>query len=170
VGRFASVLVVVTALAMSACASLGGVQAVVQPPQFRVAAEQQAEIRLLGPATNRPAGGASVRLWAHVQNPNAFGITLSALDGTLFLEGLQAALVDFPLGLPLAAAQDTVIPLDVIVGFADVPRVASSLLGAVGRNQAQYRLEGRARVNAGFLGQPVFGPLTIVEGTVPVLR
>jgi hypothetical protein len=165
---FASVLLAI--LALAGCASLGELSTVVQPPQFQVAEERQAELRLLGPTIDRPAGGAAVRLWARVQNPNAFGITLSALNGTLFLEGHQAALVEFPLGLPLPAAQDTVIPLDVVIGFADVPRVASSLLGAVGRNQAQYRLEGQAQVNAGLLGQPVFGPLTVVEGTVPIVR
>jgi hypothetical protein len=159
-----------SALFLAACVPLSELPVVVQPPQFQVAGERQAEIRLLGPSLDRPAGGAAVRLWARVQNPNAFGITLSALDGTLFLEGQQAALVDFPLGLPLPAAQDTVIPLEVVVGFADVPRVASSLLQAVGRNEAQYRMEGRVRVNAGMLGQPVFGPLTIVEGSVPIVR
>jgi hypothetical protein len=51
-----------------------------------------------------------------------------------------------------------------------VPRLAPVLLQAVERSEAQYRLDGQVRVDAGLLGQPVFGPMTFLQGTVPVLR
>src|SRR5215203_7527214 len=91
------------AVAAQACASLEGLRALVQPPSFRQG-EQPAEVRLVGPSANRPFGGATVRLWTDVSNPNPFGFTLGTLDGTLFLEGSRAAAA-FPLGLPLGAQQ-----------------------------------------------------------------
>jgi hypothetical protein len=168
--RHSIYLVWTTLLLLSGCATLGGLEAVVQPPTFEVARDRQAELRLLGPSPQRPLGGASVRLWARVQNPNRLGITLSALNGTLFLQGHRATAVDFPLGLPLLASQDTVIPFDILVGFADVPQLAPSLLQVVERGEASYRLEGLLRVDAGLLGQPTFGPTTFLEGTAPVFR
>jgi hypothetical protein len=168
--RHRSLVLWVAVATLAGCGPLAGLQAVVQPPSFEVAQGHQAELRLLGPAANRPLGGASLRVWARVHNPNRLGIMLTQLDGTLFLEGQQAALVEFPLGLPLAAVQDTVIPLDVVIGFADVPHLANVLLQAATRGEASYRLDGNVGVDAGMLGQPIFGPMTFVQGMVPVLR
>src|SRR5512145_3434502 len=83
------------------CATLEGLRALVQPPKFEEAEGQPAEIRLLGPGANRPLGGAAVRIWTKVTNPNPFGITLGTLSGTLLLDGTRAATAEFPLGLPL---------------------------------------------------------------------
>lgn len=163
-------LLALLALALPGCAPLAGLGAVIQPPRFEMASDRPSELRLLAPAAERPLGGAAVRLWARVENPNAFGLTLSTLAGTLFLEGQQAAQADFPLGLPLAAAADTVIPLDLIVSFADVPGLANVALQLVERSQLGYRLDGRASVDAGLLGQPVFGPMTLLEGLLHVRR
>jgi hypothetical protein len=168
--KFRSILWVAPLALLGACASLEGLNTAVQPPTFQVAQERQAELRIVGPSANRPMGGASVRLWARIHNPNPLGISLAALDGTLFLQGQQATQVNFPLGLPLLARQDTVIPFDIVVGFADVPRLAPLLLQAAERNEAAYRLDGTVRVDAGMLGQPVFGPMTFLEGTTPVRR
>jgi hypothetical protein len=160
----------VAALALLAgCATLESM-AVVQPPTFSVAGDRQAQLMLAGPSVDQPLGGARVRLWARVHNPNALGITLGALNGALFLEGQRATAVDFPLGLPLPAAQDTVIPFDIVLGFADVPQLGPALMQALNRGDAQYRLEGRLQVDAGLLGQPVFGPMTFLEGAVPIFR
>ena len=76
-----------------------------QPPTFEQAPGQPAEIRLLTPSFDDPLGGANVRLWMNVGNPNPFGFTLSTLQTTLFLEGSRAAIGEFPLGLPLGARQ-----------------------------------------------------------------
>ena len=75
------------AIALAGCALLEPLRAFVQPPKFEEADDRNAEIRLLGPGVNRPLGGASLRLWATVTNPNRFGFTLSTLRGALFPQG-----------------------------------------------------------------------------------
>ena len=151
------------AVAAQACASLEGLRALVQPPSFRQG-EQPAEVRLVGPSANRPFGGATVRLWTDVSNPNPFGFTLGTLDGTLFLEGSRAAVADFPLGLPLAAGQRSTIPIDLSISFSDLPGLADVVRRAARREPVEYRLDGTIGVDAGSLGQPVFGPMTLVRG------
>jgi hypothetical protein len=74
--------------------------------------DQPAEIRLVGPSAERPIGGAVVRIWTRVSNPNAFGFRLATLRTTLLLDGSRAATGDFPLGLPLGPREETVVPLD----------------------------------------------------------
>lgn len=155
------------AVVLASCATLGQI---IQPPTFDVASGRQAELRLLGPSPSRPLGGAAVRLWADVTNPNAFGLTLSTVEGQLALDGVKAADVDLPLGLPLAAGQSTVIPLDIGIGFADVPRIATVLGRAVTNQEVEYQLVGRFGVDAGPLGRPTFGPNTLLRGTLRVER
>lgn len=111
-----------------------------------------------------------MRLNALVENPNPVGITLVALAGTLDLEGHEAADVDFPLGVPLDPGQATVVPLDISVGFANLPLLANALGGAVSEGRVDYALRGRVSVDAGLLGQPVFGPMTFLSGTVAARR
>lgn len=154
-------------LSLSGCATLGEI---LQPPRFSVVEGRDAELRLLGPGADRPIGGAAVRIWTRVQNPNSFGLTLSRLAGDLALEGTRAAGVDFPLGVPLTAAADTIIPLDVTLSFSDLPALAEVLTRAVGRNNVAYRLDGTLSVDAGLLGQPTFGPTTWVAGQMRVFR
>ncbi|HEV2129494.1 MAG TPA: LEA type 2 family protein [Longimicrobiaceae bacterium] len=160
-------LLLLLVLIASGCATLG--QGLL-PPRFEVAEDRQGELRLLLPTPARPMGGASVRIWARVQNPNPFGLTLSSVDGNLFMEERQAALVDFPLGLPLGAAQDTVIPLDIGINFADVPALRDVLTRAVVGSPVAYRLDGRMTVEAGVLGRPIFGPMTLLQGEVQTRR
>jgi hypothetical protein len=147
-----------------ACAELGGLGGLVQPPRFEQDEAQQAEIRLVGPSLNRPLGGAAVRIWTKITNPNAFGFTLGMLKGNLFLEGARAAEADFPLGLPLTARQETVIPLDLSISFSDLPGLADVIRRAAGGDRIAYRLDGTIGVDAGRLGQPVFGPMTLLRG------
>ena len=151
------------ALLLPACASLDGLRAFVQPPSFRQT-DQPAEVRLAGPSANRPFGGATVKLWTEVSNPNPFGFTLGTLDGTLFLEGTRAADAAFPLGLPLAAGQKSVIPIELSISFSDLPALADVVRRAARREPVEYRLDGTIGVDAGKLGQPVFGPMTLVRG------
>lgn len=153
--------------ALAACATLGSL---IQPPTFDRVAGRESELRLLGPSTSRPLGGAGVRVWARVGNPNAFGLTLTRLAGNLLLEGQQAATVDLPLGLPLVAQGDTIVPIDLSVSFADVPGLANALRNAVTGNAITYRLVGNVTVDAGALGQPSFGPSTLLTGDLRVLR
>lgn len=159
----------VAVLLISSCASLGGLGAL-QPPRFAAADGRQAELRLLLPSAERPAGGAAVRLWARVENPNPLGLTLAAVAGGLSLDGRRAARVDFPLGLPLAAGQDTVVPLDVTLDARDLPGLAEVAAGALLGRSVPYRLDGTMSLDAGLLGRPEFGPLTLLEGSLRVQR
>jgi hypothetical protein len=151
-------------LALSACASLEGLRALIQPVRFEQAADRQSEIRLLSTQGSRSGGGATVRLWTDVTNPNPFGLTLSTVAATLFVDDVEAADADFPLGLPLQARQTETIPLDLTVGFANIPRLATVIRRAASGGGLQYRLEGTIGIDAGRFGQPTFGPMTLVSG------
>jgi hypothetical protein len=151
---------------LTGCAELNKLASLVQAPQFEQAPDHRAEIRMTGAGSGLPIGGAGVRLWARVTNPNPFSLTLGTLKGTLFLEDARAADVDFPLGLPLAAGGETTVPIDLSVSFANLPGLADSIRRAISRQPLAYRLEGTIGVDAGRLGQPVFGPLTLLRGDV----
>ncbi|MEO5511884.1 MAG: LEA type 2 family protein [Longimicrobiales bacterium] len=159
-------LAVIT-LGLAGCATLGQL---IQPPTFSAATTQQSQLRLLGPGAGHPLGGLGVRLYARVQNPNPFGLTLTRLAGNLFIENQRTANVDLPLGLPLRATQDTVLPIDISVSFADIPNIVNTLKNALTRNTVAYRLDGTFGVDAGALGQPSFGPQTLFGGDVRVVR
>jgi hypothetical protein len=148
-------------IVLQACAgmnSLGSLGALVQPPRFEQVPDQPAEVRLQG------MSGAGVRLWTRVTNPNPFGLRLGTLKGTLFLEESRGADVNFPLGLPLGAGAESIIPIDLSVSFADLPRLGGVAQRLLARQAVAYRLEGTIGVDAGRLGQPVFGPMTLLRG------
>ena len=146
------------------CATLGQLSAFVRAPQFQEAPDQPAEIRLLPPSQSNGLGGAGLRVWTKVTNPNPFGFTLARLEGTLFLDDVRAATADFPLGLPLGPRGDAVVPIDLSIDFSDLPQLTSVMRQLLARQSVAYRLEGTVGVNAGTLGTPVFGPMTIVKG------
>jgi hypothetical protein len=156
--------------AHAGCASLGGLGGLVQAPRFSRDEGRDAEIVLRGPSRDFPLGGAAVRIYARVANPNPFGLTLSTLVGDLFLDGTRAAAVDFPIGLPLVANDEAEVPIDLAIGFEDVPRLAQVIGRAISGSRLDYRLDGRIGVDAGALGRPTFGPMTILEGDVRVRR
>lgn len=155
------------AAAPAGCATL---QAAIQAPQFSMEEGRSSEIRLLGPSLNRPLGGAEVRVWARVHNPNAFGFTLTRLAGNVFLANAPAAQIDLPLGLPLEASGDAVIPIDLAISFADIPDLADEIAGAFAGQTLDYELRGTLAVDAGPFGQPSFGPSTWLDGQVRVVR
>jgi len=152
------------------CASLGPLAQIVQPPRFNQADHQPAEIRLIAPSLRNPTGGAGVRVWLEVTNPNAFGFTLSTVNATLALQGTRAATGDFPLGLPLRAGQSSVVPLDLSINFADVPNLASSVRKLATGGGIDYELDGTVGVEAGRLGTPTFGPMRLTSGELRVIR
>jgi hypothetical protein len=153
-------------LALGACSLLGDLGFMVQPPRFDEARDQPAEIRLVGPSVSRPLGGANVRLWATVTNPNRFGFTLSTLRGALFLQQARAADIDLPLGLPLIASATETFPIDFSLSFADLPQLADAIRRAVGREPLDYRFDGTVGIDAGQYGRPEFGPKTWLRGTL----
>jgi hypothetical protein len=154
---------------LEGCASLGAL-ALVRPPRFRGDPDRPAELRLVGPSLSNPLGGASVRLWARVENPNPFSLTLSTVAGRLFLEGTEAADVDLPLGLPLLSGAEETFPIDLSLSFQDVPRLADVLARAALGSEIRYRVDGTVGVDAGPMGRPTFGPLTLFQGDVRVRR
>ena len=158
------ILASVCALGVTACASLEGLRALVQAPKFEQEPGRQAEIRFLGPSRSLPMGGAGVRIWTRVSNPNPFSLTLGTLRGTLHIENSRAADVDFPLGLPLRSGEATSVQIDLSVSFSDLPGLANVVRRAAGREPLAYHLEGTIGVDAGQLGQPTFGPMTLVRG------
>ena len=152
------------ALSVAGCASLEGLRALIQPPRFEQANDRQSEIRLSTMQSGRVSPGATVRIWTDVTNPNPFGFTLSTVRATLWLDDVEAADADFPLGLPLQPRQTETIPFDLTVSFANVPRLATAIRQAASGGGLSYRLEGTIGVDAGRFGQPTFGPLTVVSG------
>lgn len=159
--------VVIGLWGLSGCAIL---PEVIQPPQFDHVTEPHSEIRVFGPRQHYPLGGAILRIWTRVHNPNPLSVRVTSIDGALFLEGIRAAGVDLPLGVPLLAGRDTIIPLDFDIGFADVPDLAQVALRAATGREFEYRIDGTVGVDAGALGEPVFGPLTLLRGEVTVIR
>lgn len=155
--------------ATTACATLG-LGDVLSAPRFSEVPEREPTMRILGPSAERPRGGAAIRLWTRVENPNPVGLTLASLVGELFLEDARAAGVDFPLGIPLPAGQDTVIPLELSVSFEDLPGLADAATRAITGQPLNYRLDGTVSVDAGALGAPSFGPSTLLRGELDVLR
>jgi hypothetical protein len=148
------------------CATLDQLASLVQAPRFEQAPDRDPELRLVGPGAGMPLGGAAVRLWTRVSNPNPFSLTLGTLEGTLFLEDSRAAEADFPLGLPLTAGGETIVPIELSVSFANIPGLADAIRRAVNREPLAYRLDGTIGVDAGRLGRPSFGPMTLLRGEV----
>jgi hypothetical protein len=155
-------------LALAGCAALSSIGVV--PLRFSEAASSPPELRLLLPSLERPLGGAALRLWARIENPNRFGLTLKDVAGDLLIQDAEAIAVDFPLGLPLVAQQDTVIPLDVSIRFDKLPKLASLARAALTGAPLPYRLDGSFSIDAGALGAPQFGPLTLLRGEIRVRR
>lgn len=155
------------ALAVAACATLGQLLGV-QEPVFQVAAGRSSTLRLGAPSITHPRGTATMRVWTQVTNPNAFGLTLSTLQGKLALEGRDLVDVDLPLGLPMPAAADTVIPLDLTFGFESLAALGSVASRLVTGDALEYELKGKLGVRAGPLGEPTFGPRTWLRGSVEV--
>lgn len=154
-------------LAGAACAGLGGLLGV-QEPRFELAAGRESTLRIGAPSLSHPRGSATVRLWTRVTNPNSFGMTLSALDGRLALEGEDLVDVELPLGLPLLAAGDTIVPLDLTFGFESFAALGSVATSILTRSEVSYELTGTLGVDAGPLGEPTFGPRTWLRGSVRV--
>jgi len=160
------VIVMALTVGSLACATLERLRGLVQAPQFSDVDDRRAEIRLVGPGSDAPLGGAAIRLWTRVKNPNAFGLTVATLRGSLFLEGSRAAEADFPLGLPLTAGGGAVIPLDLRVSFSDIPGLANAIRRAVAGDPLAYRLNGTVGVDAGQFGTPTFGPMDLLTGEI----
>jgi hypothetical protein len=152
------------------CAGLTQLAQFVQAPRFAQADNQPAELRFMTPSRSMPAGGAGIRIWLEVTNPNPFGFTLRTVAATLALDGTHAATGDFPLGLPLTAGQQSVVPLDLAIDFADLPGLAGVLRQMAVGGTVDYELDGTVGVDAGRLGTPTFGPMLLTRGGIRIVR
>jgi hypothetical protein len=168
--RRATTVLMLLALFVAGCAGLTQLAQFVQAPRFAQADNQPAELRFITPSRSMPAGGAGVRVWLEVTNPNPFGFTLRTVNATLALDGTRAATGDFPLGLPLTAGQQSVVPLDLGISFADLPGLAGVLRQMAIGGEVGYELEGTVGVDAGRLGTPTFGPMLLTRGDVRIVR
>jgi len=159
--------ILVSLVLLGGCLELGKIAGgLVLPPRFAEARDRQAEFRLLPISRDRVLGGAGIRLWATVTNPNPFGFTLSTLRGTLFLDDTKTATTDFPLGLTLVAGGESTVPIELSISFAELPGLRDVIRRAIDREPVAYHLDGTIAVQAGQFGTPVFGPMTLLRGTV----
>ena len=69
------------------------------------------------------------------------------------------------MGLPLAAGASTTVPIDISIGFSELPQLGGVLERAIRRQPIRYRFDGTIAVQAGRFGTPVFGPMTLLSGT-----
>jgi hypothetical protein len=168
--RRTTILVMLLGVFAAGCAGLTQLAQFVQAPRFAQAGNQPAELRFITPSRSMPAGGAGVRIWVEVTNPNPFGFTLSTVNASLALDGTHAASGDFPLGLPLTAGQQSVVPLDLAISFADLPGLAGVLRQMAIGGEVGYELEGTVGVDAGRLGTPTFGPMLLTRGDLRIVR
>lgn len=63
-----------------------------------------------------------------------------------------------------ALVQPPRVPLDLTMNFSSVPDLARLVRDAARSEPIPYRFEGTIGVDAGRLGQPVFGPMTLFSG------
>jgi hypothetical protein len=68
------------------------------------------------------------------------------------------------MGLSLGAGQESVVPIDLSISFAALPGLADVVRRAASDQPLAYRLEGTIGVDAGRLGTPTFGPMTLLRG------
>jgi len=162
--RFHVVFALAALLVTSSCAELGQLARVIQPLRFSEVPGQQSTIRLAGPSSRQPLGGAAVRLWTRISNPNPIGITLNTLRAEVSLDGNRAATGDFPLGLPLQAGAASDVPLELSIDFSDIPGLADVVRRAIASQQVPYEVEGTFSIDAGALGRPSFGPMRLFQG------
>ena len=168
--------VILAGLAVCGCATLGSLGGLIRPVRIESAPDHPAELRLGGGGILGGRVGiglpdaATLRLWARIENPNSFGLTLSAIDGAVYLEDARAASVNLPLGLPLEPQLERLVPLDITLRLSDLPGLGGVIARAASGNPTAYRLEGRITLDAGALGQPTFGPSTLLRGEVRAFR
>ena len=73
--------------------------------------------------------------------------------------------LDLPLGLPLAARGETVLPIDLALRLAELASLRDVVLRALRHEPVAYRLDGAVGIDAGRFGTPEFGPMTLLRGS-----
>jgi LEA14-like dessication related protein len=150
--------------AASACASINNGGSLVHAPRFREADDQRAQLSFSSSESPRTA---TLRVFAEVRNPNSTKLKLSKVKGSLFLDGQKAGEVDLELDLDMKPRQETAVPFDVEVPLDKAPALAQTLARSAEGPAVGYRVDGSMSVETD-QGQPVFGPLTLLEGEARV--
>ncbi len=139
---------------------LGCVQNLVRTPQFEI--REAGLLRLNPPGLNGIAPEAVIRISLEGRNPNPFEMSLNELKFDLYLDGAKVAAAGTP-GFKLKAnGTPGIVPVDVEVPIA--PSTLQNLLKIASGSRVTYRIDGSFSVDAGALGKPRFGPLTLAQG------
>jgi LEA14-like dessication related protein len=139
---------------------LGCVQNLVRSPQFEL--REAGLLKLNPPGLNGIAPEAVIRISLEGRNPNPFEMSLSEFKFDLYLDGAKVAVGGTP-GFKLKAnGAPGIVPVDVEIPIA--PSTVQNLLKIAGGSRVTYRVDGSFTVDAGALGKPRFGPVTLAQG------
>ncbi|GHG08881.1 hypothetical protein GCM10017783_21870 [Deinococcus piscis] len=144
---------------LTACAPTQLAGPVVQVPNF-----EPRSVRLIGltlPGQAGQSAAADLELTVQVHNPSPFAVRLHSLAADLVLTGQPVAALVLP-DIALPARGETVQTVRASVPVS-LDTAAEWLKVARGQG-VPYRLDGTFTADLGALGQPKFGPLTLVQG------
>jgi LEA14-like dessication related protein len=150
---------IVPLLALTALLS-GCVQNLVRSPQFEM--REAGLLRLNPPGLDNIAPEAVIRITLDARNPNPFDLNLEELRMDLALDGAKVAAASInSLALKQNGALSTFfVDVEVPITTASLQSLGKIISGA----SVQYRLDGAFRVDAGPIGKPRFGPVTLAQG------
>lgn len=106
-------------------------------------------------------GAAEIELTVQVRNPNPFAVRLHSFAAHLVLTGQPVAALMLP-DIALSARGDAVQTVRASVPVSQ--DTAAEWLKVARGQRVPYRLDGTFTADLGTLGQPSFGPLTLVQG------
>lgn len=149
---------------LAACVPTANVLSV---PTFTLDAARSGFVRIDPPGVGE--GAALFRLSLEVRNPNAIGVKLAGLDGSLFVRNTRAATVTFRGGIDVPAGGTAPLVLDVKVPLVAAPALLDTIASYVGGAATPYRLD--AAVTIDVFGAPQrFPDFTLVSGELAAPR
>lgn len=160
-----AVLTLAVAWLLGGCAVVAP-ERVVGNLEFELVAEGSGLRRLDLPGIGEGSPAATVRVRTRVSNPNPVAVRIAGLDFDLYVNGNRAGSGSFTGGVELPPRGQTVLDLEVTIGLEGAGRLVADLAEAARGQRTTYRLAGTVSLAADRLGNPRFGPLTIVSGTV----
>ncbi|MDO4263676.1 MAG: LEA type 2 family protein [Deinococcus sp.] len=138
---------------------------VVQVPSFEPRSVRLSSLNLRQNSAGQDLIGegtaAQIELTVQVRNPNPFPLRLHSLAADLFLTGQPVAALALP-DVALPARSETVQTVRASVPVSQ--DTAAEWLKVARGQGVPYRLDGTFTADLGTLGQPSFGPLTLVQG------
>jgi len=160
-----AVLTLAVAWLLGGCAVVAP-ERVVGNLEFELVAEGSGFRRLDLPGVAGGSPAATLRIRTRASNPNPVGVRLAGLDFDLYVNGTRAGSGSFTGGVDLPPRGQTVLDLEVTTSLEEGGRLVADLAEAARGQRTAYRLVGTVSLAAGRLGNPRFGPLTIVSGTL----